>query len=64
MASSIRKWPDLQGQPKWVRTISGLQIGWYDYCCLDYSLWTEWQFLSRKLLEEKKLGTRMANIAI
>jgi hypothetical protein len=24
----------------------------------------EWHFLSRKLLEERKLGTKMANIAI
>ena len=28
------------------------------------SLRAEWHFLSRKLLEERKLGTKMANIAI
>jgi hypothetical protein len=26
--------------------------------------WHEWHFLSRKLLEERKLGAKMANIAI
>jgi hypothetical protein len=29
-----------------------------------YRLSYEWHFLSRKLLEDRKLGTKMANIAI
>ena len=30
----------------------------------DKGVRNEWHFLSRKLLEERKLGTKMANIAI